>query len=306
MIKNKKNTQNISVHLWECADIFFLGEIMNGNIKIKSKTIIKGDTLRLFFISFFSFVARRGSFAIWFYCVVNLFKSGILKFYLDNYNDALVYSMVIFDIAFVTAVLFLFICALKSGEQFLYFIKASGGKGRTGLLFSFFTFEKSYRAFSFYFRLTFLKFAWLLYFLLPCVVTYGLTFYLYYQGNLLPVVFYVMLVGSSCLLSCCIFMWRVTFFRYNAAPYYFCLNRDISTKEAIKKSITFTDGFLRESVLLESSFFAWFLSCLVVAPLVYVLPYFKISKALFVVESLSLRAYPKTKTRYAINYIGLK
>lgn len=285
--------------------IFLLGEIMNSNIKIKSKTIIKGDTLRLFFISLFSFVARRGTLAIWLYCIVNLFKSGILNSYLENYNDVLVYSMVIFDIVFVTAVLFLFICALKLGEQFLYFIKASGGKGRTGLLFSFFTFEKSFRAFSLYFRLTFFKTAWLLYFLLPCVVCYGLTFYLYSQGNLLPIVFYIMLAGASVLLSCCIFMWRIAFFRYNAAPYYICLNRDISPEDAIKKSLRFTDGFLRESVLLESSFFGWFLSCGFIFPFIYVLPYFKISKALFVVESLSWRAYPEVKTRYAINYIGL-
>lgn len=279
---------------------------MSTDVKIKSKTIIKGDTWRLFFISLFSFIARRGSFAIWLYCVVNLIKSGILKSYLENYNDVLVYSVVIFDIAFVTSILFLFICALKLGEQFLYFIKASGGKGRTGLIFSFFTFEKSLRAFSLYFRLTFLKFAWLLYFLLPCIVCYGLTFYLYSRGNLLPIVFYIMLAGSSLLLSFCIFMWRVAFFRYNAAPYYVCLNREISPKEAIKKSITFTDGFLRESVLLESSFFGWFLSCGFVLPVVYVIPFFRISKALFVVESLSMNAYPERKTNYAINYLKLK
>ena len=279
---------------------------MNSDVKIKSKTIIKGDTLRLFFVSFSSFVVRRGAFAIWLYCIVNLFKSGILNSYLDSYNDALVYSVVVFDIAFVTAVLFLFICALKAGEQFLYFIKASGGKGRTGLVFSFFTFKKSFRAFSLYFRLTFLKFGWLLYFLLPCIVTYGLTFYLYSQGNLLPVVFYIMLAGSSLLLSFCIFMWRVAFFRYNAAPYYFCLNSEISAKDTIRKSIKFTDGFLRNSVLLESSFFGWFLSCGFVFPLAYVVPYFKISKALFVVESLSLRAYMQTKERYSINYLKLK
>ena len=279
---------------------------MSGNIKIKSKTIIKGDTLRLFFISLFSFVARRGSFAIWLYCVVNLIKSGILNSYLDNYNDALVYSVVIFDIAFVTSILFLFICALKLGEQFLYFIKASGGKGRTGLLFSFFTFEKSLRAFSLYLRLTLLKSAWLLYFLLPCIVCYGLAFYLYSRGNLLPIVFYIMLAGASLLLSFCIFMWRVAFFRYNAAPYYVCLNREISPEDAIKKSINYTDGFLRESVLLESSFFGWFLSCGFVLPVVYVLPFFRISKALFVVESLSMKAYPERKTNYAINYLKLK
>ena len=285
---------------------FVLGEVMSSDIKIKSKTIIKGDTLRLFFVSFFSFIIRRGTFAIWLYCIVNLFKGGMLSSYLENYNPVLVYSLILFDIAFVTAMLFLFICALKLGEQFLYFIKASGGKGRIGLLFSFFTFEKSFRAFSLYFRLTFLKFSWLLYFLLPCVVCYGLTFYLYTNGNLLPIVFYIMLAGSSLLLSYCIFMWRVAFFRYNVAPYYVCLNRDISTKDAIKKSINYTDGVLRESVFLESSFFGWFLSCGFILPFVYVIPYFKISKALFVVESLSLMAYPETKMKYAINYIGLK
>jgi len=288
------------------VQIYFLGDAMSGNVKIKSKTIIKGDTMRLFLVSLFSFVIRRGTFAIWLYCIVKLLKSGILESYLNNYNDAIVYSVVIFDIAFVTAVLFLFISALKLGEQFLYFIKASGGKGRTGLLFNFFTFEKSFRAFSLYLRLTCLKFGWLLYFLLPCSVCYGLTFYLYSAGNLLPIVFYIMLAGSSLLLSFCVFMWRVAFFRYNAAPYYVSLRREMSIKEAVGKSINLTDGSLRESVLLESSFWGWFLSCGLVLPLVYVIPYFKMSKALFVVESLSLKAYPETKVNYAINYVGLE
>ncbi len=279
---------------------------MSGDIKIKSKTIIKGDTIRLFFISLLSFVVRRGTFAIWFYCIVNLFKSGILDFYLENFNDALVYSVVLFDIFFVSTILFLFIYSLKLGEQFLYFVKASGGKGRTGLLFHFFNFKGSFRAFALYMRLNALKLVWLLYFLFPCAVCYLITFYLYSHGNLLPIVFYILIIGSSVLLSFCVFMWRITFSRYNAAPYYVCLNPDTTPKEAIKKSIFFTDGVLRESVLLESSFFGWFLSCITFVPFIYVLPYFKISKALFVVESLSLKAYPERKTNYAINYLRLK
>ncbi len=275
-------------------------------MKIKSKLMMKGDTLRLFFISFFSFIIRRGAFAIWLYCIVNLFESGLLDSYLERYNNAIVYGMVSFDIAFVTTILFLFICALKLGEQFLYFIKASGGKGRTGLLFKFFTFEKSFGAFILYLRLTLLKLGWLLYFLLPCIVCYGLTIYLYSDGSLLPVVFYVMIAGSSLLLSFCVFMWRVAFFRYNAAPYYFCLNSEISPKDAIKKSVKYTDGFLRESVLLDSSFWGWFLSCLTIIPFAYVIPYFKLSKALFVVEALSRKAFPEEKEKYAINYLRLK
>lgn len=267
---------------------------------------MKGDTLRLFFISLFSFVFRRGSLAIWFYCVVNLFKSGILNIYLESYNNVLVYSVVIFDVLFVSVILFLFISALRLGEQFLYFIKASGGKGRTGLLFSFFTFSRSFRALTFYFKLTILKFGWLLYFLLPCAVSYGVSFYLYSQGNLLPVVYYIMLAGSSLLLSFCLFMWRVAFFRFNAAPYYFCLNSSLTSDEAIKKSIKYTDGFLRESVLFDSSFFAWFLSCVTIIPVAYVIPYFRLSKALFVVESLSRQTFPQAKEKYAINYLKLE
>ncbi len=279
---------------------------MSTNVKIKSKMLLNGDTLRLFFISMFSFVLRRGVFALWFYCLVSFFRSGILDGYLNNYNDAFVYAIVSIDIVFVTAILFLFIRALRLGEQFLYFIKASGGKGRFLLLFHFFTFEKSFKAFSLYMRLTALKIMWLGYFLFPGVVCYGITFYLYTNGSLLPIAFYTLIFGSSVLLAFCIFMWRVTVFRYNAAPYYICLNRAITPKEAIKKSIYFTDGYLREGVLLESSFFGWFLSCVAVVPIVYVLPYFKISKALFVVESLSFRAYLQEKAKYAINYMGIK
>lgn len=286
--------------------IFLFGDFMISDVKLKSKAIIKGDTLRLFFISLFSFIVRRGSFALLVYCIASLFKSGILNSYLENYNDTFVYSVVIFDVAFVSLTILLFISSLKLGEQFLYFIKASGGNGRLGLLFHFFTFKRSFRALSLYARLTALKIGWLLYFLLPCAVCYGITFYLYSNGKLLPVVFYVLIIGSSVLLSFCIFMWRIAFSRYNAAPYYVCLNPDTTPEKAIKKSVAFTDGFLRESVLLESSFFGWFLSCIAIIPFVYVLPYFKISKALFVVDSLSLKAYPEVQNKYAINYLGLK
>ncbi len=229
-----------------------------------------------------------------------------MSFYLENYNDAFVYTVVSIDIIFVSSIVFLFICALRLGEQFLYFIKASGGRGRFLLLFHFFTFKKSFKALCLYIKLTVLKITWLLYYLFPCAVCYGITFYLYSYGNLLTSVFYILIIGSSVLLSFCVFMWRATFSRYNAAPYYVSLNPEITTKAAIKKSVYFTDGFLRESVLFEGSFFAWFFSCVAVVPVIYVLPYFKLSKALFVVEALSKSPYPKTNSGFAINYLKLK
>lgn len=265
-----------------------------------------GDTVRLFLISCLSLLLRWGTRALLFYTVYTFFESGVLMYFLENYNDWLVYSVTAMCIVTVFFVLFLFISAVRLGEQFLYFTKAEGGKGRFLLLFHFCTFKRSLRAFSLYFKLGLLKCGWLFYYLLPSLVCYGITFYLYSYGNILPSVFYILIAGGSALSAFSLFMWRVTFFRYNAAPYYVCLNREITPKKAVKKSIHFTDGYLRESVLLESSFFGWFLSCITVFPIVYVLPYFKISKALFVSESLNSHMYSQEKSKYAINYIGLK
>ena len=274
--------------------IYFFGDFMT-DVKIKAKMLIKGSTLRLFSLYAISFILRRGVFLLWLCCLVEFFKSGIIDGYLEKYNALLVYGVVCFDVVFISLVVLLFISALRLGEQFLYFIKASGGKGRGGLLFHFFTFKKSFRAMFFYMYVNSLKLFWLAYYLIPCSVCYSLAYYLYNNGSLLPVVFYTIIAGGSVLLSYCIFMWRVTLARYNAAPYYLCLNNKISPKAAVEKSITFTDGFLRDSVLFDGSFMGWLLSCGVVLPLVYVVPYFKISKALFVIESLSRRAYPELK-----------
>ena len=101
-------------------------------------------------------------------------------------------------------------------------------------------------------------------------------------------------------------MWRVTFFRYNAAAYYICLNNRISHRDEINKSVRFTDGFLKEYALTESSFLGWFLSCIFIVPAVYVLPYFRVTKALFVAESVSMKSASETKTDYAINYLRIK
>lgn len=279
---------------------------MGGTVKLKSKMLIRGDTLRLFFVGVFSFTVRVGTFLLWLYCLVTILKSGIINTYLENYNGILVYSLVFVDIIFVTAVLLLFVSAVRLGEQFLFFIKANGGKGRFSLLFRFFTFKKSFRAFNLYARLTVLKALWFIYYLFPCAICYGITFYLYSNGSLLPTVYYVLTAGSSVLLSYCVFMWRVTFFRYNAAAYYICLNHRIPPRDAIKKSVYFTDGFLKEYALTESSFLGWFLSCILIVPTVYVLPYFKVTKALFVAESLSMKATSEVKTDYAINYLSIK
>lgn len=282
-----------------------MGDIMGGNVKLKSKVLIKGDTIRLFGVGLVSFALRWGTFILLLYSVAELLKSGIIDNYLENYGPMFVYTVIFADLAFLGAVLVLFISAIRLGEQFLYFIKASGGRGRFLLLFHFCTFKRSIKAFVLYFRLFLFKFVWLIYYMFPCVLCYGLTAYLYFQESLLPAVFYILIAGSSLLFSYCLFMWRITSYRYSAAAYYISLKPHISVKEAIRKSICFTDGFLREYALEEGSFFGWLLSCVLIIPAIYVIPYFKVSKALFTVESISIKNCMPYKSDYAITYLSL-
>lgn len=99
---------------------------MGGAVKLKSKMLIRGDTLRLFLAGVFGFAVRAGTFSLWLYCLVSIFKSGIINSYLENYNGILVYSLVITDIIFVTAVLLLFISAVRLGSSSFILLKQMG------------------------------------------------------------------------------------------------------------------------------------------------------------------------------------
>ena len=61
-----------------------------------------------------------------------------------------------------------------------------------------------------------------------------------------------------------------------------CTDLNISVKDAINKSTNNSDGFIRDGVYLKSSMLFWIISCIFILPVIYVIPFNKLSKAKFV------------------------
>ncbi len=287
------------------ADIFlFFGGIMNSRIRLESKYLLSKNNLRLFLISMLSASLRWGNFALNLTGLYLLLNSKFLENLLSSYNNALVYTGVVIFYLIIFFFTAMTASAIKLGEQFIYFTRAQRAKGQIRLLFKFLHPKKSFKALRFYLTVNFMKVFWLIYFLSPVGVCAGCTAYLYNISYLSPEVYYVLAFGTTLLLSISIVVWRVAVLRYSAAPYYICLKPELQIKDAIKKSIRFTDGFLTDGVLLEYSLSGWILSCILIIPLFYVVPYIKLTKSVFVTNTVF--SHSRTpQSRYSVNLLNL-
>ncbi len=257
---------------------------MSSAARLKSDFLLSRNRSRLFFISFFSFVFRWGALSstgVSFYLLVS---SDYYKFLLNTYNKLIIVTATVLLFSFILTGVAMLVSAVKLGEQLIFFTRAQGSHGRFLLLFRYLHPKNALRAFTLYSKIFLLKSLWLLYFLLPFIICIGCSGYLYSLPSLPQSVCYVLRAGSFLILSLSVVIWRLSAVRYDAASYYLCLNRQISPNNAIKKSIRFTDGFLAERFLLEYSFTGWFLSCIFIVPIIYVVPKFKLSKCIFITE----------------------
>ena len=275
---------------------------MSSKARLESSFLLSKNTARLFFISLFSFLWRWGMPTLNIFGLTRLLKSEFFSFLLNTYNDALIITLLILLYSVILFFSLMNCSAVRLGEQFIYFTRAQGSRGRLGLLFKYLHPKKAIRAFSLYLRLNSLKLFWFIYFLLPFSICTGCTAYLYTMPSLPQSVYIVLATGSGLLLSLSIVMWRISTLRFSAAPYYFCLNPRMTVTEAIKKSIRFTDGHLADGAILEYSFLGWILSCAFIAPLFYVVPYFKLCKCVYIINAVSSVIEAK-KPSYAVKFI---
>lgn len=282
------------------CEYFFEVNILNSIIRIKSKYLLLRNTIRLFLVAMVSEILRWGLTFLVTFGIYRLTKTAFIFDFKNNILDTIFYIFGFILAFFVCVAVTTFAAAVRMGEQFIFFSRAEGAKGRFALLFHFCTFKKSIRALSFYLKLNILKFGWLVYYLLPPTICIGIIFYLYNYAHLSFGVFMILTVGTSALISLSLFMWRTTVFRYSAAPYYMCLNPKMSPKSAINKSIRFTDGYLREGVLLESSFLGWIASCVTIIPIFYVIPYCRLCRAVAVSQYLANKTEAPKKQQYTL------
>lgn len=204
----------------------------------------------------------------------------------NRHNYAVVYFGFVAAVLISLFVILLFSSALRMGEQLYHLRKCYEEKPSLSLLVSFFGFKKSSGCFRLYAITNLFKLCWLVYYLSPAIICGGIAFFLYTYADIPPQAFYVLLSGILLFLSLSLFVWRITCLRYCCAPLFFAEN-NLSPVEAINKSISSTDGILSKTALLEASFWGWFLSCLLIIPVFYVLPYYRLSKAMLIYDHIT-------------------
>lgn len=272
-------------------------------VKLNAKNKMVKNTVQCFFTAFlpytviFSFTALN----YYLYFFLESFDfSGIA--FLSSY--ALYVRASLFTLSAVLSFLLYKLVRLMSDSFF--FRKSSDSRARYRDVVKALKF-KQYTA---YVTVSVLKFflsaAWGALYLLPAATVMGAAVYCFYResygANLI-----IALVSSAAALSVSgLFFWYVTMKRYSACSAVILSSDKPEPFKVIEKSIDMMDGHMLKYSLYSLSFFGWILSCVLLIPIVYVLPYRELSKYSFYNSVLKCGYPEKPKEKPVIFYLSKK
>ncbi len=127
----------------------------------------------------------------------------------------------------------------------------------------------------------FLSVAWSGFYLLPCVITSATLYYSIHSGDYTFNVMLTLFVASAILFIIGISFIYVTLKRYSMCNFVIFSETNIDAIKVIEKSIILTEGNTVKYAFYCVSFIGWLLSCVLIIPIFYVLPYIKMAKYSF-------------------------
>ncbi len=274
---------------------------MNNYVKIKAKELLYRNTLRLFLVSLLSFVFRWCALALTIFTPPIFINTGLFKTLCDytGSTPGIIISVLLFML--LTLGLLCFASGIRIGEQWIYLQRFNGVKPKLRYLFKFLSPKKTIRALNLYTKIFSLKLMWLIYFVTPPVLCFGCTFYLISHGAdnitiLLPA------LAGAVLLSALLVLIQSIFARYSQGAFYMCTHKGATARESLNFSITATDGHLNDRTVLHFSLMGWLLSCVLILPIIYAVPYIKLCNVTFAEEC---RSIPSSTSKYAVNILEI-
>ncbi len=134
----------------------------------------------------------------------------------------------------------------------------------------------------------FVKLFWFIIFNIPALIVIAATVFYAVNIGIAENIFSVLVILSSALLLCGGFFTFVFIQRYFLVPYFIFKNPQTKIKEAVKNSTFLMNDLCFKTALFKLSFIPWFLSCVFILPIFYVIPYYKTSCSFFAKECNSL------------------
>ena len=279
---------------------------MNSQIRIESKFMLSGNNIKLFSISFLSIISR----------LFLLFAPPISLYFLffsDNSNAFPMIENQYFSFLLKTTIclvislfsIYLFF-GIKNCEAYTYFVASKGVNPRLKPTLRKASPKFVFKSLLLHIKILILKLFWLFFYALPWAICLTILTYMYIKSTLPYSIFIILSFATSLLFSLCLFMYKATVFRYSLSLYYLLFNKKEKINTAIKKSIKSTDSYIQNALLLKASLTGWLLSCILLIPIPYVLPYYKLCNTIFLHYCVAEKLSEQKSKGYAINYLRLE
>lgn len=256
--------------------------------KLKTKRLLQGCALKLFFIKLASLLLRYGCAFAGAFMLLLISKSSLYENLRASYG-ALPVAVVFYSLcSVIISLCLLFFFGIKLGENMCFFEKANGKPVNIRLLFKHLKIYTCTQAIRLYAKIYLNKLLWLLLFATPCFACVCCLQLLLWQNLIDGALYYILSGATSVVISASIIMWRISSLRYSAAPYIFCLDPQKDTNTAIKQSVLSTDTLLDEAISNDIYLFYKNLSCILILPIAYNLLYTRLFKVAFITDAIDM------------------
>lgn len=151
----------------------------------------------------------------------------------------------------------------------------------------------------------FLSVAWSTFYLLPCAVTVATLYYTVYSGEYTFSVMLTLFVASAILFIIGLSFIYVTLKRYSMCNFVIFTETHTDAIKIIEKSINLMENNTVKFAFYNLSFSGWLLSCILLIPVFYVLPYVKMAKYSFY-QAITKAVENKAEQKPVIFYLNKK
>ena len=181
------------------------------------------------------------------------------------------------------------IAPLRQGMKRYFLLGALGQKRRAAECTARFRGKRAFSALRLHIALAALNLVLWIFFLLPSAALAAGGIYMLLSSNVGILTIAAVLTGSILMLiSGCIFCSGARQ-AWSAAEYILAADPDVSIKQALRQSRDIMRGHCRAFARFKAGFALWFLSCVLILPAFFVVPYYGQSCAVWMMETLDFK-----------------
>lgn len=237
--------------------------------KIDAQKILQGERKRTFFVSFLSILFTLTMLAA---AALGIYFINMLSFY-GITADNTVMLLLFYALFTVEVIISVFMLSVIGFNKKRWFFENAYHKNKISRFFGIETFRVRLKLFFIYIFKKVMNIVLLLLFEIPFFAAVGITAYYTQNGGMFKRTFILCIILSVVLFFVGLFFAMSSAQKYSLCELLIYCDKKTGIIEAVKMSKSLTDGNLVRLLNFKLSFCLWILSCLLILPSIYALPY---------------------------------